>query len=172
MLRPSTAPRMNRHTSTGWAEPGAGGNGRASTYAARSRNRGSSPRLTSASPPDFTNTLLDTVIVPPLSMLLSLELGPAESQAYDQRPRRVGIADVGELVAQHVARVHGEDAAEEPCVHGTDERVGVRRMRDESLQGDAHTGEPARRQRDGSVHAVQQGARVDPLLLGFGVAGG
>src|SRR5881394_503902 len=61
MLSPSTAPRWKRHTKTGRSDgPTAG---RPEANAARVRNNGSSPRLTSARPLDLTNTRREIVIV-------------------------------------------------------------------------------------------------------------
>src|ERR1043166_8263220 len=61
-LRPSTAPRMKRQTRIGRSRAGEGGEGGGRAYAARSRKRGSNPKLKSASPPDFTTTLRVTAI--------------------------------------------------------------------------------------------------------------
>src|SRR5437773_12137697 len=60
MLSPSTAPRWKRQTRVGQSDGLTVG--RPDANAARARNNGSSPRLTSARPPDFTKMRLEMVI--------------------------------------------------------------------------------------------------------------
>src|SRR5437879_13420726 len=102
MLRPSTAPRWNRHTKTGRERAAMGGNGRYEAKAALARNSGSRPKLNNASPPDFTNTRLEIDIdlcpppLPPVtaatarSRLIASETparpAPAPPPARAQRP--------------------------------------------------------------------------------------
>src|SRR5260370_39112368 len=108
MLSPSTAPRWNRQTSTGRSEAPAAG--RVEANAARARNRGSRPRLNKASPPDFTNTRLVigmrrslAFVAPPPLRDGSLALRPPgpDRQPHRERARRGGLANVGQLFADH-----------------------------------------------------------------------
>src|ERR1700758_760095 len=101
MLRPSTAPRWKRQTRIGRSDgPTAG---RAAAYAARARNSGSSPRLTNANPPAFTNTrlLMDTSRLSfrpsgrqPVRPSLSLKVRPAQHEPHGHRPRLHGVTHV------------------------------------------------------------------------------
>src|SRR5688572_25661652 len=107
MLSPSTAPRWKRTTRVGRPDGLMDGG---TAKANRSRNSGSSPMLTRARPPAFTNTRLEIVIVRSClsghpAILLSLKLRPAERQPHGVRARLRGIADVGQLARQHRARL-------------------------------------------------------------------
>src|SRR5438552_15134990 len=118
MLRPSTAPRWNRHTKTGRERAAMGGNGRYEAKAALARNSGSRPKLNNASPPDFMNTRLEIDIdlsssavtacyrpPPPVPALLPLKLRPSERQAHRQRARSDRARRLRQLVADHAPRV-------------------------------------------------------------------
>src|SRR5437016_3648199 len=106
MLSPSTAPRWKRQTKTGRGRTGKDGEGAlVVAYAARARNSGSSPKLTSAKPPDFTNTRREIVmrasrpcpsfpVLPRLPPSLSLKLRSADRQPDRQRAGLQGIVDV------------------------------------------------------------------------------
>src|SRR4029077_13812179 len=116
MLSPSTAPRWNRETRIGRDRARKGAAGRLAAYAARARKSGSSPRLNSASPPDFTNTRLDIVIASSglprfpasfraLPRSSSLKLRPPEGEADAPPPSLHGIADIRQLPANDPFRV-------------------------------------------------------------------
>src|SRR5262245_8121976 len=83
MLSPSTAPRWNKHTSTRRSVPGVGPR----ANAARARNSGSRPKLTSASAPDRRNAGPETAANESRSierLLLELEVRAAETEPHGQ----------------------------------------------------------------------------------------
>src|ERR1700747_1263882 len=112
MLRPSTAPRWKRQTRIGRSDGLAAG--RAAAYAARARNSGSSPRLTNANPPAFTNTrlLMDTSSLSfrpsgrqAVRPSLLLKVRTPERQPHSHGAGLHGITDVHDLLQDDVACV-------------------------------------------------------------------
>src|SRR5215831_3435774 len=112
MLRPSTAPRWNRHTNT--RPPGARPFLLPCANTARVRNSGSSPRLTMASPPALSTARRVIFMIPPgcERILLLLELGTAERQAHRERARPCGALEVADLPQDHAAGVRGHRASQ------------------------------------------------------------
>src|SRR2546421_12237484 len=125
MFRPSTAPRWKRQTRIG-REDGMM-EGRNDRNAARARNSGSSPRLTSARPPFRTNTRLEMVIRSVLPsfrhsvVLLFLKLRPADRQADSERASLRWIVDIRELLEDDTSRMSGHRAAKDALVDHVDE---------------------------------------------------
>src|SRR6266550_4505364 len=113
MFKPSTAPRWKRQTKTGRSEAVGGGKGRYRANTDLSRKSGSSPRLTNASPPFFTNTRLEIDMYRLLPPLLSLEVRTAQGQTYGQGASLIGIGDVGELLEDDAFGVRGHRARKE-----------------------------------------------------------
>src|SRR6185295_4962545 len=148
MLSPSTAPRWKRQTSVGRRE---GRDRRAprKAYAARPRNRGSSPRLTSARPPAFTKTRREMVIS------LPLELGSAQRQPNCQRPGLDGVGHVGQLLPDHLARVLGHPPAQAPLIHRLDQAVIVGGRWRNVIEIGYYARKPAGREQRGERHPIQ-----------------
>src|SRR6266851_3649865 len=126
MFRPSTAPRWNRQTRTGWSDGTM--EGWNVENAARARNSGSSPRLNRARPPDLTKRRREIIAFPSiipsfhrLHVSLLLKVRPADRQANRERACLQGIGNIHELLENDDSRVGGHRAAKDALIDHVDE---------------------------------------------------
>src|SRR5690348_12173387 len=115
--------------------------------AARARNSGSSPRLNSARPPDFTNMRLEMVTLSSFSVPCppdrptarppspSLKLRPPDREPGGQGPRLKGVLDVGQLRADDPFRVLRHRPPQNRAIDVRDELLRIRGGGSHGVQG-------------------------------------